>query len=144
MKKSIIILIIMVVLLGAVIAGLLIFKGIPNSNQNNGSNLGNGGNVDNGSNLSNGGNGDINPDVNSIEITGFAFSPSTLTIQAGDSVTWTNKDSAPHTITSDSGTELNSQQFSNGNSYSHTFNTKGTYAYHCKLHSSMKGNIIVE
>jgi len=141
MKKSITILIIMVVLLGAVIAGLLIFKGIPNSNQNNGSNLGNGGNVDNGSNLSNGSNGDINPDVNSIEITGFAFSPSTLTIQAGDSVTWTNKDLVAHTATAVNG--FDSGFLEQGESYSFTFNQVGIFDYICTPHPYMQGNITV-
>lgn len=78
-----------------------------------------------------------------IEISGFAFNPSTLTIKVGDSVTWTNGDSATHTIISDSGTELGSQPTSSGGIYSHTFNTAGTYDYHCSIHTSMKGKVIV-
>lgn len=81
---------------------------------------------------------------NAVEISGYSFSPSTLTINAGDGVTWTNLDSAPHTITSDSGNELGSGTLSKGGSYSHTFTTAGTYAYHCGVHASMKGTIIVE
>ncbi len=79
-----------------------------------------------------------------VNISGFAFSPSTLTISAGDTVTWTNMDSASHTITSDSGTELASSSISNGGTYSHTFNTKGTFGYHCSIHTTMKGTIVVE
>lgn len=79
-----------------------------------------------------------------IELKNFAFNPSTLTIKVGDIVTWTNMDSVSHTITSDSGTELSSQTFSNGESYSHTFNIAGTYTYHCTPHPNMKGTIIVE
>ena len=79
-----------------------------------------------------------------IEIKGFAFSPDTLTINVGDTVTWTNMDSAKHTITSDSGSELDSELLSKNQIYSHTFNTKGTYDYHCSVHTSMTGNIIVE
>ncbi len=79
-----------------------------------------------------------------VEISGFAFSPSTLTIQPGDSVTWTNQDIAPHTIVSDSGSEISSSSLSNGETFSYTFNTIGTFKYHCSIHPAMKGTIIVE
>ena len=79
-----------------------------------------------------------------IKIGGFAFSPSELKIQPGDTVIWTNNDLMSHTITSDSGTELSSSSIGNGKTYSHTFNTIGTYSYHCSIHPSMKGQIIVE
>lgn len=79
-----------------------------------------------------------------IEISGFAFNPSTLTIPKGASVIWTNRDSAPHTIVSDNGDEINSDRISQGATYAHTFNAAGTYDYHCGLHPSMKGQIIVE
>ncbi|MFH1209451.1 MAG: cupredoxin family copper-binding protein [archaeon] len=85
-----------------------------------------------------------NPQNYNIEVRGFAFSPPTLTIHRGDTVTWTNYDSVGHTITSDSGNELNSMTFSDGQTYSHTFNTVGTYAYHCTPHPNMKGTIIVQ
>lgn len=81
---------------------------------------------------------------NNIEIGGFAFNPSTLTIKTGETVTWSNMDPVSHTITSDSGSELNSAPIPNGQTYSHTFNTVGTYSYHCSIHTSMKGQIIVE
>ncbi|MEK6913432.1 MAG: cupredoxin domain-containing protein [Nanoarchaeota archaeon] len=81
-----------------------------------------------------------------IEISNFAFSPQTLSVQAGDAVTitWINNDLAPHTITSDTGNELGSASFGNGKTFSHTFSVPGTYAYHCSIHPSMKGQIIVE
>lgn len=81
---------------------------------------------------------------NNIEIKNFAFSPSTLTIKVGETVTWTNNDSTSHTVTSDSGNELSSGSISPSQTYSHTFNTAGTFDYHCSIHSSMKGKIIVE
>lgn len=81
--------------------------------------------------------------ITPIEISNFAFSPNTLTIGIGDTVTWTNKDSAVHTIVSDSGTEINSGSLANGASYSHTFTSAGTYDYHCSIHTSMKGKVIV-
>lgn len=80
----------------------------------------------------------------SIDISNYAFVPTPLTINVGDTVTWTNKDSAPHTVTSDSGSELSSGSLSNGQTYTHTFTTAGTYNYHCSVHSMMKGEIIVK
>ena len=78
-----------------------------------------------------------------IEISGFAFNPSELTINKGDTVIWTNKDSASHTVSSDSGSELGSGMLSNGQAYSHTFDSAGTFEYHCSVHPSMKAKIIV-
>lgn len=85
------------------------------------------------------------PKTHNIDIKNFAFSPAEIRIMKGDSVIWTNKDSAGHTVTSDSGDELNSGTLSNGESYTHTFNTAGTFNYHCVPHKSiMKAKIIVE
>ena len=81
---------------------------------------------------------------NTITISGFTFSPSEITINKGDSVTWTNNDPNAHTIVSDSGNELNSGTISHGQSYSHTFNSTGTFSYHCSIHASMKGSVIVK
>ena len=82
--------------------------------------------------------------ANTVTIKSFAFSPAALTVSVGTTVTWTNEDSTTHTVTSDSGSELASEQLSNGQSYTHTFNTAGTYDYHCSIHTTMKGKIIVE
>lgn len=84
------------------------------------------------------------PQTHEINIQNFAFSPKELTIQVGDTIIWTNMDSSSHTITSDSGTELSSSSFGSGQTYSHTFNTIGNFAYHCAIHTSMKGTITVE
>lgn len=81
---------------------------------------------------------------NNIEIKNYVFSPSSLTIKIGDTITWTNNDGVSHTITSDSGSELDSQTISDGQTYSHTFNSAGTFNYHCSIHTGMKGRIIVE
>jgi plastocyanin len=85
-----------------------------------------------------------NPTVHTIEISNFAFSPATLTISVGDSVIWTNGDSVSHTVTSDSGNELSSSPLGNGQTYSHTFATAGTFSYHCSIHPMMKGTIVVQ
>ena len=81
---------------------------------------------------------------NSVNIQNFAFSPATLTVSAGTTVTWTNLDSTTHKVVSDSGSELDSPNMDNGNTYVHTFNTAGTYAYHCGIHTYMKGTVIVQ
>ena len=84
-----------------------------------------------------------------IEIREFAFHPVEITLNAGDTVTWTNRDSVRHTVTSE-GTgekELNSGYLGNkpwDDTYSHTFNEPGTYNYYCIVHPSMKGTIIVQ
>ena len=83
-------------------------------------------------------------EANSIEISDFIFLPLELKIKQGGTITWTNKDKAGHTITSDSGSELNSELLSQGQTYSHVFNTKGTFEYHCTPHPYMKAKVIVE
>ncbi len=97
-------------------------------------------------------NGQTNPDTNAptstqsynIEIKGSSFSSQELKVKQGDIVHWTNKDSFSHTVTSDSGSELSSSSLSNGEVYTHTFISKGTFAYHCQIHPHMTGKIIVE
>ena len=83
------------------------------------------------------------PAGNLVQISNFAFSSSVLNVKVGDGVTWTNMDSAPHTVTSDSGNELASSMLNEGEIYSHTFSVAGTYAYHCSVHPGMKATIIV-
>ena len=78
-----------------------------------------------------------------VAISGFAFKPSELNVPKGASVVWTNMDSAPHTIVSDSGDEIKSGSISKGENYENTFNTIGAYNYHCGIHPSMKGKIVV-
>jgi amicyanin len=82
--------------------------------------------------------------IYNIDISNFKFIQPSISIKKGDTIIWTNKDSAPHTVTSDSGSELNSATLSTGQTYSHTFNAIGTYNYHCTIHTVMKANIIVE
>jgi len=89
-------------------------------------------------------NGGGNQAGNSVEIKNFAFVPSEITIKSGETIVWTNKDSTSHTITSDSGSEISSPSLSNGQTYSHTFNSAGAFDYHCSIHPSMKGKVIVE
>jgi plastocyanin len=81
--------------------------------------------------------------ANAVAIANFAFSPTTLTVKAGTTVTWTNSDSATHTVTSDNGV-FDSGSMANGKTYSFTFNQTGTFPYHCTFHPSMKATVIVQ
>lgn len=83
------------------------------------------------------------PQTSAVTIQNFAFNPSSLTIKVGTTVTWTNQDSSTHTITSDSGNELNSGNIPSGQTYSHTFNSVGIFNYHCSIHTYMRGTITV-
>jgi plastocyanin len=79
-----------------------------------------------------------------VTIENFAFSPSTVTINAGATVTWTNKDSAAHTVVFTSGNLLNSGDLAKGGTFSFTFSQKGTFEYRCGIHPNMTGKIIVQ
>jgi len=77
-----------------------------------------------------------------ITIQGFAFAPATITIPVGTKVTWTNKDAATHTVTSDTGA-FDSKNMPNGATFSFTFNQAGSFAYHCDIHARMVATIVV-
>lgn len=81
--------------------------------------------------------------TNAVEIADFAFSPPTLTIVAGESVTWTNADAVVHTATSGSGA-FDSGDLDPGESFTFTFTTPGTYDYLCTPHPTMTGSIVVQ
>ena len=78
-----------------------------------------------------------------VQIQGFAFGPGTLTVAVGDTVTWTNADSAPHTVSAESGA-FDSGNLDEGQAFSFTFDTPGTYTYRCDYHSEMTGTIVVQ
>jgi plastocyanin len=78
-----------------------------------------------------------------VDIKNLAFSPATLTVSIGTTVTWTNDDSMTHTVTSNSGV-FDSGDLPQGKTFSFTFNTAGTFDYHCAIHPSMVGHIIVQ
>jgi amicyanin len=84
-----------------------------------------------------------NQAAGAVTIQNFAFSPASLTIKKGETVTWTNQDSAPHQIASDNG-KFQGPSFSKGQTYSFTFNDTGTFPYHCTIHPMMKATIVVQ
>jgi plastocyanin len=73
----------------------------------------------------------------------YFFGPQTQYANVGDTVTWTNGSDAPHTVTSDSGTELASDTLAAGATFDHTFAAAGTFTYHCKIHSYMTAKVVV-
>ena len=83
------------------------------------------------------------PAGGSVRISQMRFDPPRLTVQAGETVTWTQADTMPHTVTSNDGT-LGSSTLNRGSSFSHTFDQPGTYEYVCSLHPGMRGQIVVE
>ena len=80
--------------------------------------------------------------ANDVYIQNMAFSPVSLTVIAGTTVTWTNKDAMTHTVTSDS-TLFNSGNIPVNGVYSYTFATAGTFSYHCSIHPTMKAKVTV-
>jgi len=86
------------------------------------------------------------PASNSVSIVDFAFSPDSLAVDSGATVTWKNNGAVQHTVTSDTGTVkvLDSPFLSSGATYQHTFNTKGKFNYHCSIHTQMTASVTVK
>jgi plastocyanin len=87
-----------------------------------------------------------------VPISNFSYQPSTVTVPAGSTVTWTNNDPAPHSVTADRGSFDSSPGCSpnatrpclaQGATFSHTFGVAGTFTYHCLVHSFMHGTVVV-
>jgi len=81
---------------------------------------------------------------NTVTIDNFSFTPATLTVKAGTTVTWTNQDDIPHGIGSANNAFPKSKALDTDDSYSFTFATPGTYQFFCYLHPKMVGSIVVE
>jgi plastocyanin len=75
-------------------------------------------------------------------LTTTAFSPNPLTVSAGTTVTWTNRDSTTHTVTGNSGA-FNGTVNPNSQ-FSFTFATAGTFTYHCTIHPGMVATVTVQ
>jgi plastocyanin len=79
---------------------------------------------------------------NTVSIVNFTFTPGTLTVNVGTTVTWTNNDSTTHRPVSDTGV-FDSGNLAPGATFSYTFNNAGTFPYHCAIHTYMSGTVIV-
>jgi plastocyanin len=76
-----------------------------------------------------------------VTIDNFAFSPPTLKAKVGQRIAWTNKQGVAHTVTADGGAF--DHPMPSGATFSFTFTKAGTFAYHCTIHPSMHGTIVV-
>jgi plastocyanin len=77
-----------------------------------------------------------------VSIVSRAYQPATLTVTAGQTVTWTNHALTPHTVTAVGG-QFDSGRIDPGESFTVTFATPGTFAYTCTIHPSMHGSVVV-
>jgi len=80
--------------------------------------------------------------ANAATIRGFSFQPGVLKVKVGAKVTWTNGDTVAHTVIADTNS-FASGDLQLGGSFSFTFTRPGTYAYHCSIHPSMHGSVVV-
>lgn len=78
-----------------------------------------------------------------VSIDNFQFTPPTLTVKAGTTVVFTNKDDVPHTVVAESDA-FRSKAIDTDEKYSYRFATAGTYKYFCSLHPKMTGTIMVQ
>jgi len=78
-----------------------------------------------------------------VTIDNFVFEPARVTVKAGTTVTWTNRDDIPHTVAANE-RQFKSKVMDTDESYSFTFSTPGEYTYFCSLHPHMTGTIVVE
>jgi plastocyanin len=79
---------------------------------------------------------------NAVSIDNFAFVPATLTVAAGSTVTWTNRDEEPHTVAANDGS-FHSPGMGSQATYSHTFPTAGKFDYVCSIHPFMQATVVV-
>jgi len=78
-----------------------------------------------------------------VVVENFAFVPPTLTVASGTTITWTNHDDVPHTVTADDGDSFGSDIFNKDGTYQLVAPAPGTYPYHCQVHPFMKGTLTV-
>jgi plastocyanin len=78
-----------------------------------------------------------------VKIDNFSFGPTTVTVPAGTTVTWTNRDDIPHTVVSDDKV-FKSKVLDTDEKFSFTFAKPGTYPYFCSIHPKMTGKVVVQ
>ncbi|MEU4191835.1 cupredoxin family copper-binding protein [Kribbella sp. NPDC026611] len=82
--------------------------------------------------------------ANSVDIKEFAFGPQSISVKVGTTVTWTNDDQDPHTVTSQNGNgPLKSSTLQNGDKYQFKFTKAGSFDYLCTIHPFMTGTVVV-
>ncbi len=83
------------------------------------------------------------PAAAEVKIDNFTFGPATVTVAAGGTVTWINRDDIPHTVVS-TDKLFKSKALDTDDKYSYTFAKAGTYSYFCGLHPKMTGTVVVK
>ncbi len=83
------------------------------------------------------------PKTHTVVIAGTSFQPASLTVAAGDTVEWVNKDFFPHTATSTQ-EKFDSKPIEAGKSWKYVARTRGEFPYICTLHPTMKGTLRVK
>ena len=78
-----------------------------------------------------------------VKIDNFSFSPATITVPAGSTITWTNRDDIPHTVVSDDKL-FKSKVLDTDEKFSFTFTKPGAYPYFCSIHPKMTGKVVVQ
>jgi amicyanin len=78
-----------------------------------------------------------------VKIDNFTFTPQSVTVKAGTTVTWINEDDIPHAVAA-AGKSFKSKVLDTNDKFSFTFTTAGSYEYFCSLHPHMTGTIVVE
>jgi plastocyanin len=78
-----------------------------------------------------------------VTIENFNFTPATITVSVGATVTWVNDDDVPHTVTA-SDKSYSSQSIDSNAQFSHTFTAPGTYSYFCAIHPFMTAKVVVQ
>ena len=78
-----------------------------------------------------------------VKVDNFSFGPGTLTVAAGTTVTWTNRDDIPHTVVSTDGV-FKSKVLDTDEKFSFTFNKPGAFPYFCSIHPKMTGKVVVQ
>lgn len=79
-----------------------------------------------------------------VKIDNFSFTPMTVTVAVGTTVTWTNDDDVPHTIVSDDTKMFKSHALDTGEHFSYTFTKRGKYSYFCSVHPRMTAEVVVQ
>lgn len=79
-----------------------------------------------------------------VSIVNFSFDPATVTVPVGGTVSWTNNDGVPHTATASDRSVFQSGTLNSGDTFTHTFESAGTFDYFCEFHANMRGTIVVE
>jgi plastocyanin len=82
-------------------------------------------------------------DANTVEIKNYMFAPATITVPAGTTVTWINRDQVPHTIV-ETNTLFRSAALDTDDKYTYKFEKAGTYKYFCTLHPQMTATVVVK